>query len=360
MPFPDRPPTPAHRTWLGVLVPLCLLIPASLQGQSVRLTVPEENFRKDPAVVAGNRLATVLEGTVFDLVGRRGRWNRVTLEGWIWKPSVASDTRDGMDLVVSKPGGENLRERPDAGSRRVAILERGMLLDSLETSGNWIRVRRTAWIWSESVTETAVADATDPPPSRAREETMSAPGEEGLDPTGSGAPSGTTLPDRLVIDESPVMLLVSPEGDTLATLNAGADLSVLDRQGEWARVRLEGWIWEPSTLPADSAAVSDSLTASDLRSNPTQYVGRRVRWTVQYVSLERAETVRTDFYEGEPFILARPEDRSQGFVYIAVPPELLAQVQELRPLQMIEVLGRVRTGRSALMGVPILDLLAIR
>jgi hypothetical protein len=341
-----------------VLVPLFFLMPASLHGQSVRLTVPEENFRKDPAVVAGNRLATVLEGTVLDLVGRQGRWNRVTLEGWIWKPSVASDSRDGMDLVVSKPGGENLRERPDAGSRRVAILERGMLLDSLETSGNWVRVRRTAWIWSESVTETAVAAATDP--ASGATEAVPAPGDEGLDPTGTEAPFGTALPSRLVIDESPVMLLVSPEGDTLATLNTGADLSVLDRQGEWARVRLEGWIWEPSTLPADSAAASDSLTASDLRSNPTQYAGRRVRWTVQYVSLERAETVRTDFYEGEPFILARPEDRSQGFVYIAVPPELLARVEALRPLQMIEVLGRVRTGRSALMGVPILDLLAIR
>ncbi|MGW8282417.1 MAG: hypothetical protein ACWGON_03860, partial [Gemmatimonadota bacterium] len=88
--------------------------------------------------------------------------------------------------------------------------------------------------------------------------------------------------------------------------------------------------------------------------------GRRVRWSVQYVSLERAEPVRTDFYEGEPFLLARPADRAQGFVYIAVPPELLPQVESLRPLQTIEVLGRVRTGRSALMGVPILDLIALR
>ncbi|MEJ2483855.1 MAG: SH3 domain-containing protein [Gemmatimonadota bacterium] len=341
-------------------MPLFLLTPAPVHGQSVRLTVPEENFRKDPAVVAGNRLATVLEGTVLDLEGRQGRWNRVTLKGWIWRPSVASDSRDGLDLVVSKPGGENLRERPDAGSRRVAILERGMLLDSLETRGNWVRVQRTAWIWSESVTETAAVAETGSPPSGPAQTPSPGPGGEEVDPAGTESPVGAALPNRLVIEESPVMLLVSPEGDTLATLNSGADLSVLDRQGEWARVRLEGWIWEPSTLPADSAAASDSLTASDLKSNPTQYVGRRVRWTVQYVSLERAEPVRTDFYEGEPFLLARPEDRSQGFVYLAVPPELLAQVEALRPLQMIEVLGRVRTGRSALMGVPILDLLAIR
>lgn len=359
MPFPDRRSWPASLSRLGVLLTLFLLAAAPLSGQSVRLTVPEENFRKEPVVRTGNRLATVLEGAVLDLAGRQGRWNEVTLEGWIWKPSVSPDSRDGLDLVVSKPGGENLRERPDAGSRRLAILERGMLLDSVAASGNWVRVRRTAWIWSESVTETSTAAAGSPP-----EETVDAAtrpsADDDVDGSAGDAAVGVVLPDRLVIDESEVMLLVSPDGDTLAALSAGADLSVLDRQGEWARVRLEGWIWEPATLPADSAAVSDSLTASDLRANPTQYAGRRVRWTVQYVSLERAEEVRTDFYEGEPFILARPEDRSEGFVYIAVPPELLPQVESLRPLQVIEVLGRVRTGRSALMGVPILDLLAIR
>ncbi|MCL7961954.1 MAG: SH3 domain-containing protein [marine benthic group bacterium] len=351
---------PAFLRWLGVPLTLVLLAAAPLRSQSVRLTVPEENFRKEPVVTTGNRLATVLEGTVLALAGRQGRWSQVALEGWIWKPSVSPDTRDGLDLVVSKPGGENLRERPDAGSRRLAILERGMLLDSVAASGNWVRVRRTAWIWSESVTETTAAAAAGSPPEEAAESVSGAEADERVDPSDSNAAAGAVLPDRLVIDESAVMLLVSPDGDTLAALNAGADLSVLDRQGEWARVRLEGWIWEPATLPADSAAASDSLTASDLRANPTQYAGRRVRWTVQYVALERAEAVRTDFYEGEPFILARPEDRSQGFVYIAVPPELLSQVESLRPLQMIEVLGRVRTGRSALMGVPILDLLAIR
>ncbi|MEJ2320300.1 MAG: hypothetical protein P8Y21_13285 [Gemmatimonadales bacterium] len=79
---------------------------------------------------------------------------------------------------------------------------------------------------------------------------------------------------------------------------------------------------------------------------------------VQFVSLETAEAVRTDFYEGEPFILARAPDPSDGFVYLAVPPELLPIVEELPPLEMIEILARVRTGRSAIMGAPVLDLLA--
>jgi hypothetical protein len=44
---------------------------------------------------------------------------------------------------------------------------------------------------------------------------------------------------------------------------------------------------------------------------------------------------------------------------VAVPPELLPEVNALRPLQMMDVLGRVRTGRSALMGHPVLDLIAL-
>lgn len=359
LPFPDRSAFRPYLVKFGLLAMLTGFAPAFGNAQAVRLTVPEENFRKEPLVSSGNRLATVLEGAVLDVVGRQGRWHQAALAGWIWKPSVSADQRDGLDLVVAKPGGENLREEPDAGSRRVAILERGMLLDSLEVRGNWVRVRRVAWIWSGSVTETGGQTVAAPPPRREVDPVTEDSGGDQA-PVSAAPSSAASLPDRLVIPESPVMMLVSPEGDTVATLLSGADVAVVSRQGEWARVRLEGWVREQSTVPLDSAAASDSLTAADLRANPEQYVGRRVRWSLQFVSLKRAEAVRTEFYEGEPFILARPADESGGFVYIAVPPELLPQVELLDPLQIIEVLGRVRTGRSALMGVPILDLIALR
>jgi hypothetical protein len=145
----------------------------------------------------------------------------------------------------------------------------------------------------------------------------------------------------------------------LAALRPQADLEVLARQGSWARVRVEGWVWVPSTLPADSAMASEDLSPADVTANPDQYRGRQVLWRLQFVSVERAEPARADFYEGEPFILARASDGGQGFVYVAVPPELLLEAEGLRPLQMIEVVGRVRTGRSALMGVPVLDLIAL-
>ena len=320
-------------------------------GQTVRISVPEENFRKEPRVTSSNRLATVFEGAVLGVESRQGRWIRATLEGWVWSPSVSDTDRDGFDLIVSNPGGENLREAPQAEARRVARMLRGMLLDRIERQGNWTRIRRTAWVWSESAVEveavggavaaTEVTASADPPP---REEV---------------APSPAGLPGRILVSGEGVQLHVSPSGDTLAALRPQADLEVLARQGSWARVRVEGWVWVPSTLPADSAMASEDLSPADVTANPDQYRGRRVRWRLQFVSVERAEPARADFYEGEPFILARASDGEQGFVYVAVPPELLIEAEGLRPLQLIEVVGRVRTGRSALMGVPVLDLIAL-
>ena len=320
-------------------------------GQTVRISVPEENFRKEPRVTSSNRLATVFEGAILGVESRQGRWIRATLEGWVWSPSVSDTDRDGFDLIVSNPGGENLREAPQAEARRVARMLRGMLLDRIERQGNWTRIRRTAWVWSESAVEveavggavaaTEVTASADPPP---REEV---------------APSPAGLPGRILVSGEGVQLHVSPSGDTLAALRPQADLEVLARQGSWARVRVEGWVWVPSTLPADSAMASEDLSPADVTANPDQYRGRRVRWRLQFVSVERAEPARADFYEGEPFILARASDGEQGFVYVAVPPELLIEAEGLRPLQLIEVVGRVRTGRSALMGVPVLDLIAL-
>lgn len=325
-----------------ILAALVVATATPLGAQAVRVTVPEENFRKAPQAATDNRLATVLEGATLSVSERRGRWVLGALEGWIWSGSVNSTDRDGFDLVVSKTGGENLRRSPDASAPRNAVLMQGMLLDSLDARGDWIRVRREAWIWAASTTdtgETASAAVADTAPDTA-------------------APTPRKLPERLVVGASETGLLVSPDGDTAAVVGPGTDMEVLARQGGWTRVRIEGWVWEPSTLPPDSAADA-GLTVAALRSNPDQYRGRRVEWTLRYVALQRAEAVRKDFYEGEPYFLASPPSQTRDLVYVAVPPELLPAVEALTPLQTIDVVARVRTGRSQT-GVPILDLVALR
>lgn len=327
---------------------LTILVLSPVYAQNARVTVPEENFRLDPQ---GTVLATVLEGTTVAIVGSQGSWRTVRLDGWIWGASVRETDRNGFDLEVSKPNGENLREAASPDARRAAILKRGMLLEIVERAGNWVHVRRTAWMWGPSLSQTTrTVEAPPPEPEVSTPATPAA--STATDPEESGA-------DRLIVGDAPLRVLSSPDGDTIAVATPGTDVEVVAREGSWARVRLDGWVWIPSTLPLDSAALGESPSAADLIANPDRFSGRRVRWTVKYYSLERAEPVRTDFYEGEPFMLAAAPDPAEGMVYIAIPPELVSEIERLRPLQTVEVLARVRTGRSSVMGRPVLDLISV-
>jgi len=335
----------------SVLAFLCAAPP--LRAQTTQVVPAEENLRQEPdGATPGKRLATVFQGTSLQIVSRRGAWREVTLEGWIWSQSVRSSTRDGFNLVVAKQGGENLRDRPNG--RIVARLLQGFLLERVGQQGGWTRVRRTAWMWGPSLGSSPVVAATEeaPPITRAAETVTPPPDDRSGDPPGG-------LSDRLAVGSSGAYLMVSPDGDTLGILRPGTDLQVLAREGNWARVRLDAWVWTPAFLTEEEDIGQADLSASDLRANPETFAGRTVQWEVQYVSLEQADAVRTDFYEGEYFILARAPDPSDGFVYLALPPELVPSVEKLRPLQTLRVLARVRTGSSAQMGNPILDVLTV-
>lgn len=343
-------PMPRHLPAITLPLALLVLLPDPGAAQAVEVTVEEENFRQEPM---GKQLATVRQGTRLRVVGSDGRWRQVVMEGWIWTPSVRASDRPGHDLVVAADGGENLRRDPSADGRVEARLLEGFLLTSVEEQGDWTRVRRTGWMWMPSMrpVEGGAGDGA------GDGDRPDAPDGGSAGPAGAGEDAPGPL-DRLVVRGDPARLYLSPDGDSVGVARPDADLEVLERRGEWVRVRLEGWVRSGDVEPLDSADVSGDLTPADVRANPDRHAGRRVRWTVQFVSLERAEAVRTDFYEGEPFILARPAGSDfSGFVYLAVPSEMLSRVEELEPLQTIEVLARIRTGRSALMGAPVADVI---
>jgi hypothetical protein len=139
-------------------------------------------------------------------------------------------------------------------------------------------------------------------------------------------------------------------------------MEVTGRQGSWARVRVEGWTWLPAASDESSRQADEDdgpLTPADLEADPVGYQGRVVTWTLQFISLEEAERVRTDFFEGEPFLLTRYGGPDGPFVYVAVPPDRRSDVDGLTPLEGLTVTGRVRTGSSALTGTPILDLMTL-
>lgn len=308
--------------WAGLA--LLLAGAGSAHAQSA-VTNGEENFRSAPnGVVLGQ-----LRGDVdVDVIAEDSRWVQIRLQGWVWSRSLQAVDRSGFDLVVAVDGGENIRGVP--AGQIIGRLAEGALLEDVESTTDWRRVAREVWIWRASL---------DFPDEGA--------GDESAEWVRTGQNGGS--------------ILSGPDGDTLARALPGADVRILARDGNWARVRIEGWTWIPD-LPtgedAESAVLTD-VSVEEVTQEPSQYRGRMVQWEVQFISLERAEKIRTDFYEGEPFLLTRGGDDGAQFVYVAVPPDMMPRVDGLVPLERIRVIGRLRLGAAALTGSPILDLVEL-
>ncbi|MDX1578414.1 MAG: SH3 domain-containing protein, partial [Gemmatimonadota bacterium] len=223
-----------------------------------------------------------------------------------------------------------------------ALLQ-GFLLDRVEESEGWVRVRRTGWVRSAALQPVLTGGLPGTPASRAVER----------------PPAVVADGRELLTGDSAIQLRRAPDADAVATVEPGIPITVVERGGRWTRVRIEGWVPTDQLVTSDPDSVVVDVSAGAIKANPDAYTGMRVRWQLQFIAMERAEPERVDFYEGEPFMLARAPDPGDGFVYVTVPPELLEAAMELRPLAMVDMLARVRTGRSSLMGVPVLDLLAL-
>lgn len=327
---------------------LCGVSPTTGEAQEPREVRLEENFRREPNGVILGRL---MPGSPLRVLATEGNWTQVELEGWVWLASLEASDEAGMDLVVSADGGENLRAAPSG--EIIGVLEEGALLEALGREPNWVRVTRVGWVWSASLAPVAASAGT----------TAAAPSTAS---STAAAPSAARAPGGFhTVGALGGSILAAPDGDTVAVAAPSSDVEVVRREGGWARVRVEGWMWLPEAAESDAADGAtevpepEALAPDELVEAPELYAGRVVSWTIQFISLERAEAVRTDFFEGEPFLLARFGGPDGAFVYVAVPPERLADVEGLVPLETVSVTGRVRTGASTLTGAPIIDLVSL-
>lgn len=328
-------------TRLAVTAALSIAFSAvSVVGQTHEVTVDGESFRK---TADGLRLAGFSRGLRVELIRTVGAWAEVSFAGWVPTSSLGATTREGHDRIVTRGGGQDLRDAPSGDV--LARLLQGLLLDRVTERETWTQVSRSGWVRLSSLAPLALSDLSPARP-------PSAPDIE-------RPPALVSSGRRLMIGENPIDVHSSPEGDTVAVVRSGTPITVVERGNRWTRVRVEGWVRSDRLVTTDLDSALVEVSAGGLRANPGDYQGMRVRWTVQFIALERAEPERTDFYEGEPFILARAPDPSDGFIYVTVPPELLEAVEDLKALETIDILARIRTGRSTLMGVPVLDLLAL-
>jgi hypothetical protein len=328
-----------------VPVLLALVTASSLFAQAT-VTAPTE-LRAAPR---GAPIATVREGTEVRVRGRTGALSRVTLEGYIHR-DLLGGRRDSFALSVRAPSGARLRAAPGLAGRTIANLRDGMGLTQVSRRGEWVRVRRVAWMPS--------ARLRSEPPSETREQAGSvetaqapAPPPVATRPADPPIASGLTPIRQTAIR-------VAPEGDSIGGVRPGAVVLPLARDRDWVRVRIEGWVRENELQTVDSA-VQTRLSAADLRVDPDGTRGVIVRWNVQVLSpIQRADPLRRELAENEPYVIARGPDTESALLYLAVPPSMLDAVASIAPLTNAVITARVRTGRSSPVGVPILDLISI-
>jgi hypothetical protein len=158
--------------------------------------------------------------------------------------------------------------------------------------------------------------------------------------------------------ESHAALRTAPGGTLLGELAPGAIVETRGRDRGWVRVRIEGWVQEALFVPGDTS-FGATLSAADLRLDPAGTKGRVVRWEVQVVALQTADPLRRDLAADEPFLLAMGPTGEDAILYIAVPPSLLTEARAIPAMERVLVTARVRTGRSAPTGAPVLDLVSI-
>jgi hypothetical protein len=321
---------------------LALVTVSSLSAQAT-VTAPTE-LRAAPR---GAAIATVRPGTKVRVGERRGALSRITLEGFIHR-SLIGGRRDTFALSVRAPSGARLRESPAPGSRALASLRDGMGLTQVSRAGDWLRVRRVAWIPSSRLRN-------EPEP-EAREQAAGSveTKQEASPPRAADPPIGNALtPTRQT------SMRLAPEGDSIGGVRPGTVLVPLARERDWLRVRVEGWVRENELQSVDST-VQTRLSAADLRADPAGTRGVIVRWNVQVLSpIQRADVLRRELAENEPYVIARGPDAESALLYLAIPPSLVDAVASIAPLTNVVITGRVRTGRSSPVGVPILDLVSI-
>lgn len=360
---------------------LCLLLPARVAAQQRTELARETTLRRS---AAGAVLANLLRGAEVTPAAARGEWTRVTVEGWLFARSVGRTRREGYDLAVTAPGGENLRETPNG--RVVARLRRGMLLDRLESRGDWVRVRRSGWIIRRALTglpplETgAVARGSPPPPEPAPDAPAppaakpkpAAPPKPAATPAPAAAaaqapqaspraaatPAGTgTATSRVEVSRA-TSLRAAPDGDSIGSLRPGATAEVLGRAGDWTRVQLEAWIPETDVQPAREGVLV-GVSAAEVRANPERYLGKVVEWRLQFIALQTADELRSELPQGQPFLLTRGPLPEPGFVYVIVPRDRVAEFQGLAPLQELVLRVTLKAARTKYLATPVVELASV-
>jgi hypothetical protein len=354
--------------------------------------VAQSRVKTPSAVLAtpnGRAIGSVRPGLDLRVLETRGAYAKVSVNGFVERARLSAQRGNVSPRVGSRAA--VLRARGAASAQSVASLDAGTIVtrSSANAPKGWVRVSRTGWVLRSALERPAAATAarTAPAPKRtAAAEKPAAParktssGEVAESPPRAAKPTATVAAssparepatvapsasaisalgaDSALSPTSNVALRAAPDARAVATVAPGATLVPLARDRGWVRVRLEGWVPERDLAPTDTT-VRTGVSAADLRADPVGSRGKVVRWSVQILATQKADVLRRDLSPDETYLLARGPYEENALLYLVVPPSLLATTKSIPELSQAVITARVRTGRSDLVGVPILDLVTI-
>jgi len=331
---------------------------------------------------SGKAVGSIHPGTTVRVIETRGAYAKVTIDGFVERARLSAQRGNASPRVGNRAA--VVRARGATTAKSVASLDAGTTV--AVASGNaptgWAKVSRDGWILKSSLdrasSETARSSNSGGRTTASSKSSGAARKASGGEvaasarPPQASTPSGpvhagatSTAPvargpvaDSALTPTGNIALRAAPDAKALATVVQGATLTPLARDRGWVRVRLEGWVPERDVAPADTS-IRTGVSAADLRADPVGNRGKLVRWSVQILARQKADVLRKDLAPDETYLLARGPYEENALLYLVVPPSLLVMTKSIPELSQAMITARVRTGRSDLVGVPILDLLTI-
>ena len=297
----------------------------------------DAEFQKEPN---GTALGRLMAGTPVTTVSLKGNWAEVRFDGWLAAKALRDDRRDGYDVAVALAAGSTLRGAAGSGAT-LAALRAGALFKRLETKGEWVRVQRSAWVLKSALKGADAKSPDAPAPATAGPATTPPPTKAD---SGGKVGSSTTL-------SGGATLSATSGGTPVATLEVPVAATVLERKGGWARVQIEGWVREGSV---GEGTPDGGPSAADIRANPDRYLGQTVEWTIQVLSIQKADELRPELPPGQPYVLARGPIPETGFVYLIVSAKEAEQFRAMEPLAKLRIRATIRAGRSRFLPTPVL------
>ena len=386
-----RPFTPMRSILRSAAVAALLLASLSI----LALPLAAQTRVKTPSAVLttpnGRAIGSVHPGLQVRVLETRGSYARVSVGGFVERGRLSTQRTSAGTRVGSRPA--VLRTRGAAAARSVASFDAGtrVSVGDAPAPKGWVRVSREGWVLRSALDRPAAATASRSPTPRTTDGSKEAPADRkasGGEVVASKPPAARPASQAAVAAPAParetasapraastsaisaptadsalsptanVALRAAPDARALATVAPGATLIPLARERGWVRVRLEGWVPERDLTPSDTA-IRTAVSAADLRADPVGSRGKTVRWSVQILATQKADVLRRDLAPDETYLLARGPAEENALLYLVVPPSLMAATKSIPELSQAMITARVRTGRSELVGVPILDLVTI-